>query len=316
MKMKVTLFLLSCLYVVKSFGQQEPIYSQYMFNTLAINPAYAGSHEVVGATILYRNQWMGVPGAPKTTMAGIDIPDNVNGLGYGLQINNDQIGIQSTNTIVGSLSYRVHLFSEEDELSTGIQLGMANYQANFGSVDLIQKFDPSFTGVYINKWLPDAGAGLFYHNDKFFLGISAPSVLNTYVGVSQFAIQRSAASGFSTPHYFLNSGYLFNLNEDLVLKPSILVKAVSGAPMNVDFNTNLYYRDLISIGASYRSNASVVGMIQLRLNEQWQVGYAYDRDITNIKLYSMGTNEIMFRYEMKPIKNLLHPRNLGHSIYF
>ena len=316
MKRRLNIFLLCLLYVAKSYSQQEPIYSQYMFNTLAINPAYAGSHDVVGATILYRNQWAGMPGAPQTTIAGIDIPDNVNGLGYGFQIISDKIGIQSTNSVLGTISYRTHLLNDDDELSTGIQFGFANYQANFNQVDLIQKFDPSFSGIYLNKWLPNAGVGIYYHSEKFYLGISAPSVLNSYVGVSQFALQRTAAAGFSTPHYFLNTGYVFTIDEDFAIKPSVLVKAVSGAPVSIDLNSNLYYRDLISIGFSYRTNAALVGMLQFKLNDQWQVGYAYDKDISNINVYSKGTNEILFRYEMKSLKAIIHPRKAGHSIYF
>ncbi|MEN9698024.1 MAG: hypothetical protein RLZ56_1445 [Bacteroidota bacterium] len=314
---KLLMLIIFCICAgLKSYAQQEPIYGQYMFNTLAINPAYAGSHDMIGATMLYRNQWIGVPGAPKTTMAGIDIPDNVNGLGYGFQIVNDQIGVQNTTGLTGAVSYRTHLLNENDELSTGIQFAFANYQANFASIALIQNFDPSFTGITINKWLPNAGVGMYYHNEKFFLGISAPVLLNSQVGLRKTDFQNSAASVFSTPHYFLNTGYVMNIDEDFAMKPSLLLKAVSGAPINWDLNTNIYYRDALSIGASYRSNAALVAMFQIRLNEQWQFGYAYEKTLSNIKYYSTNTHEFMFRYEMKPIKSILHPRTAGHSIYF
>jgi len=286
-------------FLYQSYGQSEPIFSQYMFNNLVINPAFAGSQNNYSSTLIYRDQWIGVPGSPKTTFASLDFPKNINGFGFSIMLNNDQIGIQNTNGIVGALSYKQNFINENDELTIGFQFGMANYQANFNTIDLIQKFDPSFTGIYINNWLPNLGVGLLYKNKNYFIGISAPSLLSNKIEVSEFAIQKTAASGFSIPHYFLNTGYLININEDLILEPSIVFKSIPNYNINSDYNTKLSYKDIISLGLSYRSNTSIASVLQLKLNAMWKIGYSYDRDISNFRIYSIGTNQIVFKYNMK-----------------
>ena len=305
---KTGVLIISFVLAVSVKAQQEPMYSQYMFNMLAINPAYAGSHEVVGATALFRKQWLGVPGAPQTTTLGVDLPDNKNGLGFGLQLINDQIGIQNTNTIMASFAYRSHVFNEEDELAVGLQAGMANYRADYNKVDLIQTYDPAFSGIVVNSWLPNIGAGLFYHTEKFYLGLSSPALLTNHINTDQNSLTRSSASGMITSHYFIASGYVFTLSDALKFKPSLLIKGVPGAPVEYDFNANLYINDILSIGASYRTGASFVGMLDIQLTPQFKLGYAYDRDVTDLALYTVGSHEVMLRYELNSDKKIAHPR--------
>ncbi len=305
----VYIFLLSVLFTKSVKAQQDPMYSQYMFNMLAINPAYAGNHEVFGATALFRQQWVGVPGAPQTFTLGFDVPDNKRGFGYGVQLVGDQIGIQKTNAVAGSFSYRTHVFSENDELALGFQGSMSNYSANYNSVDLIQPYDPSFVGLVINTWTPNVGAGIFYHTKDFYLGISSPTILSAQMQqVDATSITRSAQSFFSIPHTYATTGFVFHLSDAIDLKPSAMLKLVKGAPIEYDVNAQIYLYDLISLGASYRSNAAVVGMAGLQLTPNWRIGYAYDKDITGFKAFNTGTHEIMLGFALNRSTKVANPR--------
>jgi type IX secretion system PorP/SprF family membrane protein len=278
-------------------AQQEPMYSQYMFNMLAINPSYAGSHEKAEATSLFRKQWLEIPGAPTTTTVGLDIPDNLNGLGYGLQLSNDRIGITQTNTLAASFSYRTHIFSEDDYLSFGFSASLANFQANYNSVDLIQNPDPSFTGQVVNAWFPNIGTGLFYHTENFYIGISSPSLLTNKVNGITISTGASLSSDVLIAHYFFTTGMVFTLNETFKLKPSILLKAVPGSPIQTDLNANLWINDIVCFGASYRTKSAFVGMVEIQLSNQLRLGYSYDREISNLAKFTNNTHELMLKFE-------------------
>lgn len=306
--LKSILLLFLIVLTVKVNAQQEPIYSQYMFNMLAINPAYAGCHEVLSGTALFRKQWVGIPGAPQTTTLGIDIPDNINRLGFGIQLVNDVIGIQKTNSVIGSVAHRSHIFNGRDVLSVGLQIGLGNYYANYNQVDLIQPSDPAFSGIVVDQWLSNIGAGFSYFTKKFYFGLSAPTLINNRVISNRQTVEHSAVSGLSVPHYFITSGYVFDLNESLKLKPSILIKVVSGAPVNTDFNASLYFNDKMSIGASYRAGSAFVAIIDFQVTPQIKFGYAYDKSINNLKLYTTGSHEVMIRYELSIDKKIANPR--------
>lgn len=307
-----TILLLTVFLTNQLKAQQDPMYSQYMFNMLAINPAYAGNHEVFGATALFRQQWVGVPGAPRTFTFGFDVPDNKRGFGYGAQIIGDQIGIQKTNAFTGSFSYRMHVFSENDELSLGLQGSMSNYTANYNSVDLIQPYDPSFVGLVINTWTPNIGAGIFYHTKDFYFGISAPTILSQPMQTGINNLGRSAQSFFSIPHTYATTGLVLHLSDVVDFKPSAMLKVVEGSPIEYDLNAQLYLYDLISFGASYRSNAAIVGMAGLQLTPNWRIGYAFDKDITSFKAFNTGTHEIMLGFALNRSTRVANPR-LMHS---
>lgn len=275
-------------------AQQEAMYSQYMFNTLAINPAYAGSRNTLSATALYRRQWVGIEGAPKTVTFSMDAPVSNKNLGLGLQIISDKIGVTSTTGINTSYAYKVH--TNRGTLSIGLQAGMNQYKGDFVSSNLENETDVPYK-QNVNKTYFNAGAGLYYSTSKWYVGLSSPQLLNNVSLVN------------NRLHLFLAGGYVFPLGEDFKLKPSVLVKAVEGAPIEADFNANLWILDLVSVGAQYRTGADIAAMLEVQLLRQLRLGYSYDRSTTTLNNYNSGSHEIMIRFEFAFEKDkILSPR--------
>lgn len=276
-----------------SMAQQQPMYSQYMFNMLNINPAYAGSRGVMTATALYRNQWVGIPGAPRTSSFSFDMPLNEKKIGIGFQLYDDRLGIERTTGINAFYAFRFQI-TGSGTLSLGLQAGLLNYQANYTEVSTFQPNDPSFA-ANVSGLLPSAAAGVYYNSDKFYIGFSTPALLKTQISYNNAAQIASVTS--QDLHLYLASGFVMNLNQDLALKPSVLLKAVSGAPLEVDVNANLWIQNKLSIGASYRTGDAVVGMVELQLNQQLRFGYAYDKTFSDLGTLNTGTHELMLRME-------------------
>jgi len=287
-------------------AQQDAMYSQYMFNTLAINPAYAGSRNVTSATALYRDQWVGIDGAPKTATFTIDFPIDAKKVGLGFQAFTDKIGV--TSTTGGFISYAYRIRMEKATLSFGLQAGASQYIANLSSVNLNTggAGDPAFA-TNINKTLLDFGFGAYYNSDKFYIGLSFPQVLNNKL--NDLNVQSTNTFNGQTVHAFLASGYVFALGDDLHLNPSVLFKAVQGAPLEADLNTTLWIKDMLGLGFQYRSNADVSGTLQVQATSQLRFGFSYDFSTTDLAQYNTGSLEFMVRYEFGfPQGKILSPR--------
>ncbi len=276
-----------------TMAQQQPMYSQYMFNMLNINPAYAGSRGVSTITALYRNQWVGIPGAPRTSSFSFDMPLNEKKIGIGFQLYDDRLGIERTTGLNAFYAFRFQL-TGAGTLSLGLQAGILNYQANYTDVTTFQPNDPSFS-ANVSGLLPSAAAGIYYNSDKFYIGLSTPALLKTQISYNNAAQIASVSS--TDLHLFLSSGFVVNLNQDLALKPSMLLKAVSGAPLEVDLNANLWIQNKIAVGASYRTGDAIVGMVEMQLSQQLRFGYAYDKTFSNLGAFNSGTHELMLRME-------------------
>lgn len=275
-------------------AQQEAMYSQYMFNTLAINPAYAGSRNTLSATALYRRQWVGIEGAPKTVTFSMDAPVSNKNLGLGLQIISDKIGVTSTTGINTSYAYKIH--TNRGTLSLGIQAGANQYKGDFVSSNLEQQNDVPYK-QNVNKTYFNAGAGLYYSTSNWYVGLSSPQMLNNVSLVN------------NTLHVFLAAGYVFPLGDDFKLKPSVLLKGVEGAPLEADINANLWIMDLVSVGAQYRTGADIAAMLEVQLIRQLRLGYSYDRSTTTLSNYNSGSHELMVRFEFGFEKDkVLSPR--------
>lgn len=274
-------------------AQQDAMYTQYMFNTLAINPAYAGSRNVTSATALFRNQWTGIAGAPKTGTLTVDAPILDKRLGVGLQIFSDKLGITQTTGAVVSAAYRIRL--DEGTLAFGLQGNVNQFRADYNSVNLnTDVYDPAFA-YNVNKVLLNFGTGVYYNSDRFFVGLSVQDIVKNRL--TDFTTNNADFRQTQAMHLFLSSGYVFDLSDDFKFKPSFLVKGVRGAPIEGDINATLWIKDVIGIGAQYRTSADVAGLVEIQATPQIRIGYSYDYSTTALRFSNSGSHEIMLRYE-------------------
>ena len=286
-----------------AFAQQEAMYSQYMFNTMAINPAYAGSREVFSTTLLARAQWRGIEGAPTSQTLSMDAPLYNKKVGIGLIAFNDQIGLSHNTGIHGSYAYRIRF--NRYTLSMGIKLGVVQYSANLNDAVLSVGATTADKGFQnnISVLIPSAGAGFFLNSDKFYFGASIPNLYNTQLS------KTNNVEVNKYNHMFALAGYVFKLDEDIKLKPSFLYKFVKGAPMELDLNANLWLYDVVGLGLSYRTNDAVVGMFEVQVRNNFRVGYSYDYTTTGLQKYNSGSHELILRYEFGFGKNkVITPR--------
>ncbi|MFN8356787.1 MAG: type IX secretion system membrane protein PorP/SprF [Spirosomataceae bacterium] len=297
-----------------TMAQQEAMYSQYMFNTLAINPAYAGSRDVLSMTALYRKQWVGIDGAPSTQTFTADMPLNKERIGLGLQAFNDEIGIFKNTGAYFSYAFRVKI-AQRTTLALGLQAGATNLRADYLSVNTGPTADNAFS-QNISKWLPNFGTGIFISNDRAYIGLSVPQLIRGRL--NDFSKSDSARQ---ERHYFVMAGFVVKLSNSIHLKPSMLLKAVQGAPVAFDGNVNIWFRNRIALGASFRTGNvkfnnspisggklgdAVVGLLEVQLSDQIRFGYAYDYMLNDLKKES---HEIMLRYEFGFTKSrILTPR--------
>lgn len=279
---------------ISAKAQTEPMYSQYLYNMLGVNPAYAGNREATSLNFFQRRQWVGLSGAPQTTSMSIDGASNNNKFGWGVQLYDDKLGVEKADG--ANLMFSTHIqISQKGVLSGGLSIGLMNYR-----IDLINvqgRYTPSDPAFYsnFNKWLPDVGLGIYYNTDKFYVGLSVPNVLKSRL--TAFDVMNSGIQKVNSTHLFFTSGYVFDVNDDVKIKPSTMIKAVGGAPIELDLNTNLWLKDIIGIGCSYRTGDAIVAMAEAQINENLRFGYAYDMTISTLKYYNDGSHEIMIRYE-------------------
>jgi type IX secretion system PorP/SprF family membrane protein len=284
-----------------AFSQTEPMYSQYMYNMLGVNPAYAGNREATSFNFFQRNQWIGLKGAPKTTSLSIDKAAKDGKIGLGFQAYDDRLGVESATGFNAIISSRVKV-SEIGVLSGGISFGLMNYRLNLN--DVMNRYtptDPSFiSSAKPSQWNPSVGMGVYYNTDKLYIGLSTPSILR-----SRLAKYENFVSGIQKMddfHLFATAGYVFEVNDDVKLKPSTMIKMVSGAPIELDLNLNVWLKDLIGIGGSYRTGDAFIGMVEIQATDNLRFGYAYDMPFTPLKYFTRGSHELMLRYEFGSFK--------------
>ena len=290
-------------------AQQDAQYTQYMYNTLAINPAYAGSRGVLSINALHRSQWVGLDGAPTTQTLNFNTPVT-NRVGVGLSIVNDEIG-NGTNQDTyfdGVVSYSVPT-SENGKLSFGVKTGGHLLNIDFTR---LQNFSAEAASVIVptnidNKFQPNFGAGVYYHTNKFYAGLSVPNFFQT----EHFDSSSTSLLAQERVNWYLISGYVFHLNPDWKFKPAVLFKGVKGAPLQADVSANFMLRDKFSFGAAYRWSAALSALIGMQLNDQCMVGLAYDKETTELgsTAFNSGSFEVFLRYEFKTkYKRVITPR--------
>ena len=285
------------MYAGTMFSQQDPQYTQYMYNMNVLNPAYAGSKGVTAIGLLGRTQWVGLDGAPKTTTLSIDSPIS-DAVGLGFSVIHDEIGPAKENNIYADFSYTIFT-GEESMLSFGVKVG-----ATVLDVDFLKTLEPDPLNIPIHQTSPNFGAGVFFNNKNFYVGLSAPNFLETRHLESGDGYVSTASEKM---HYFLTSGYVFELNSDLLIKPSVLFKATSGAPLSVDLSTNFLIQQFLELGISYRLDDSVSGIVGLQVTQDFKLGYAYDYTTSNFGEFNSGSHEIVLLFEFNR-RNLKSPR--------
>jgi type IX secretion system PorP/SprF family membrane protein len=282
-------------------AQQQIMFTQYMFNGLAINPAYAGSHESISATALARKQWSGLEGAPSTQTFSVHSPIRNQKMSLGLLMLHDNIGVTDQTGIYGSYAYRI-AFNEKAKLALGLQAGISFYNAQFSKVSAN---DPTFSSGDVRESLPSFGFGAYYNTERFYLGVSAPQL-----NQSKFNKNNPDSDSKIIRHYFITSGYVFDLSPSLKLKPNVLIKTVVGAPVELDLNANLLIKEVLWLGLSWRSFDSFDALIQVQATDQLQIGYSYDfATTTALSRVNNGSHELMLNYRFSfSRKRILTPR--------
>ena len=274
------------------------MYSQYMFSMMTINPAYAGINGKPSLSTIFRNQWVGIPGAPVTSLLTFDMPFSKDRLGAGIKIIDDRLGIEHTTTYSLGMSTHVQL-SPYSRLSFGLDFGRKMYEASLSLANTYTAGDASFA-QNIKGGVSQLGTGIFYHNRKLSVGLSSPNLLKSDVTINQIDFGKS--SSFTSIHLFTYVGYNFDINENVKFKPSIMAKSVSGSSVQLDFNSNVWLKDLIGIGAAYRTGDAIVGMLQCKLKKAFQLGYSYDSPINTLGTNNRGSHEIFMLIQFKPIE--------------
>lgn len=282
-----------------AFAQQDPQYTQYMYNPIVVNPAYAGNRGVMSIMGLHRSQWVGLDGAPRTQTLSIHTPISNSRVGLGLSVVNDEIGPADETYIAADFSYTLPV-GDDARLSFGLKGGMHLLNVDFTRLNIFNASDPRLQQNIENRLSPTVGAGVYYHNERFHMGLSTPNLLQTnhFDGSND-----SGATSFIAEeriHFFGMAGYVFDLNDQIKFKPATLVKVVAGAPLQVDLSGNFLFNEKLTLGAAYRWSAAVSALVGFQVSDQMLLGFAYDRETTALgnALYNDGSYELFARFEL------------------
>ena len=297
----VVLVLVILFAVLSVKAQQDPQYTQYMYNTMSINPAYAGSRGHLSMTALARTQWVGVDGAPETQTFSVNTPIGYTGIGVGLNIINDKLGPSTETYFDANISYTIRT-SEEGQFAFGMRVGGRILNLDW-SKGRFQTPDVLFNNNLNNKFLPTIGAGVFFHKPKWYVGLSIPNFLRT-----QHYDDFVEAVSAERMHYFAIAGYVFDLTENIKFKPAILSKIVSGAPLSLDVSANFLFNEKFSFGVAYRWDDAISAIVGFQISETLTLGYAYDLTTSNFNNYNSGSHEVMLTFNVLEKKKLKSPR--------
>lgn len=285
--------LLAGISLQKGFAQQEPLYSQYMVNRLVLNPAYAGSKELVSATAVFRQQWTGIDRAPETQTLGFHFPSKNLRNGFGMLAVRDQVGFTQNTSLLAAYALRIPL-GEQSRLSLGIQGGMNQYRVSLSEAETYETGDVAFEGTDFTRWHAIAGAGIWFQHPKVFAGFSVPNVFANIL-YDDFWEQLQSRR---FPHYLLTGGTIFGLGPDLKFMPSFLMRAVWGAPVTVDVNGSFILKDRIRAGVSWRGTGDWVFLGELYLTQMVRIGYAYDLVRSDLSGYAGPSHEFFAGIEL------------------
>uniref|UniRef100_UPI00404ABB96 PorP/SprF family type IX secretion system membrane protein n=1 Tax=Flavobacterium sp. TaxID=239 RepID=UPI00404ABB96 len=288
----VAIFMLG--FITEGLAQQDPHYTQYMYNMSVINPAYAGSKENLSMGVLYRKQWVGIEDAPTTgTFFGHSkVGKNV---GLGLSVITDKIGPVEENNIYGDFSYTLNLGGEH-KLAFGIKAGLTLHNVGLYS-DVYNTLpdlnDPAFSEDTSNSYF-NLGSGFFYYTDKYYLALSVPNLMK-----SKHLDFNGREYGSEVSHYFLTGGYVFDINENVKFKPFFLLKSAFDAPTSLDASANFMFNNKFEVGATYRLDDSFGAMVNYAITPDIRIGYAYDHIVSDLKVVTPSSHEIILLFDLR-----------------
>ena len=284
------------------FAQQDAQYTQYMYNTININPAYAGSRGVMSVFGLHRTQWVGLDGAPTTNTFSLNTPISNSNLGVGFSLVNDRIGPTSDNTISADISYTIPM-NEVYKLSFGVKASGNIFNLDTDKLDPAQANDPNLQN-FNNEFSPNFGAGVYLHSDKLYLGLSVPNFLQD----SKYNDNEVAVFQERMNFYFIG-GYVFDVSPSIKFKPAFLTKMVTGSPLQVDASANFLFFDKFMLGGAYRWDAAVSALAGFQVTDGLFIGYSYDMETTNLRRYNSGSHEVFLRFELfNKVSKMVSPR--------
>lgn len=283
------------------FAQQDSQYTQYMYNTVNVNPAYAGSRESLTIFLLHRSQWVGLDGAPVTNNVSAHTPIGDSNLGVGISFINDKIGPVNENTVSADLAYFIQI-SEEFKLSVGLK-GTANiFNLDVNKLRIYNPLDPQFQN-FDSEFSPNIGAGLFLFSEKTYFGLSIPNFFETNrYNDNDITVSKEKM------HFYFIGGHIFDFSESVKFKPAFLAKAVEGAPLQIDLTANFLINDKFTIGGAYRWDSAISGLAGFQISPTLFIGYGYDMETSNLSNYNSGSHEIFLRFEIFNNNRVTSPR--------
>ena len=287
---------------IAGFAQQDAQYTQYMYNTINVNPAYAGSRGALSLFALHRTQWVGLDGAPVTNALSVNTPFNNSRLGLGVSIINDEIGPSTSNSISTDFSYTIQM-SETLKLSFGVKGTLNLFNIDISKLNPGDQTDPQFQNLS-NEFSPNIGAGVYLHSDKGYLGLSVPNFIETNAyNDNEVAIYKEKMN------FYAIGGYVFDLSSAIKFKPAFMTKLVEGSPLQVDLSGNFMFNDKLTVGVAYRWSAAASAMVGFQISDALYIGYSYDFETTELDNYNSGSHEIFLRFEVfKKNSKMITPR--------
>jgi type IX secretion system PorP/SprF family membrane protein len=288
------------------FAQQDPLFSQYMFNKLAVNPGYTGSRESLSAVILNRWQWVGLDGAPKTMSASFHSPLRNPKLGLGLNVYQDKLGPIISQGASASFAFRI--FFPTGTLSLGLQAGIkyTDIDWNDPGFEAVQLTDPYLSTKQKNKVVPDANFGVYYYTSNFYFGLSSKQLIQNQITVAQ--VDGKSEFTHLLRHFYGMAGIAFPISENLVFTPSLLIKYVPKAPPQLDFGLSFLYNQTLMIGASYRTLNTFCLMSEIRISPILRVGYSYDIWFNELNVSNLGSHELRIAIDIDNQNRMVTPR--------
>ena len=307
MKKALACFIFSFFAIATLYAQQDAQYTNYMYNTMNINPAYAGSRGNMSVFGLHRTQWVGLDGAPTTNTFAIHSPIRESNVGVGLSLMNDVIGPSNESTISADFSYTINT-SDTYKLAFGLRATAHLLNIDFSKLNIYNQGDALAQYNIDNRFSPNLGVGAYWYSDNTYFGLSIPNMLET----KHFDKGQTSYSASSVPyermHYHFIAGRVFDINSSIQFKPAFLAKMVEGAPLQLDLSANFMFQEKFTLGAAYRWDAAMSALAGFQVNDNWFIGYGYDAEVTKLANYNSGSHELFLRYEFSKKKQVASPR--------